>query len=258
MTEELNTNLEDDPTGGINTPGISAEDAESLTAGDIPPATEPKKDGVQQRIDKLTREKYEAERKAEYYRGMAEAKPAPAKGNGEAVVDGPDRDDFLDDADYIRAVAEQRKKIREAAQQETRRQELARVQETFLSQIKDARERHSDFDEVALTQGTHIVTQVMIDAALGDKCGDILYYLGKNRTEANRIATLPPSQQAKEIGKIEARLASKPAPKQTNTPNPPTILKGGGSDSNKAKKDAAEMSRAERFKKWEEDRLKGR
>jgi hypothetical protein len=46
---------------------------------------------------------------------------------------------------------------------------------------------------------------------------DVIYWLGSNPKEANRIAQLPPILQAKEIGKLEATLTSNPPVKRTST-----------------------------------------
>ena len=46
---------------------------------------------------------------------------------------------------------------------------------------------------------------------------DLLYWLGTNPKEADRISRLNPILQAKEIGKIEAGLASNPPVKKTST-----------------------------------------
>ena len=50
---------------------------------------------------------------------------------------------------------------------------------------------------------------------------DMAYYLGSNPKEAERISRLSPLQQAKELGKIEAKLADNPPVKKTsNAPAP--------------------------------------
>src|SRR5574343_169331 len=46
---------------------------------------------------------------------------------------------------------------------------------------------------------------------------DVAYYLGTNPKEADRISRLPPLAQAKEIGKIEAKLASDPPVKKISS-----------------------------------------
>jgi hypothetical protein len=46
---------------------------------------------------------------------------------------------------------------------------------------------------------------------------EIAYWLGSNVKEADRIARLDPVLQAKEIGRIEAKLASDPPVKRTSS-----------------------------------------
>jgi hypothetical protein len=62
---------------------------------------------------------------------------------------------------------------------------------------------------------------------------DVLYYLGSNPKEADRIARLAPILQAKEIGKLEASLSSNPPVKRTsNAPAPiaPVTARSTGSN----------------------------
>jgi hypothetical protein len=52
---------------------------------------------------------------------------------------------------------------------------------------------------------------------------DVAYYLGSNPKEADRISKLPAFLQAKEIGKIEAKVANAPPVKRTSAaPSPIT------------------------------------
>ena len=46
---------------------------------------------------------------------------------------------------------------------------------------------------------------------------DVAYYLGSNPKEADRISKLSPFLQAKEIGRIEAKLAAEPVTKKTSS-----------------------------------------
>jgi hypothetical protein len=52
---------------------------------------------------------------------------------------------------------------------------------------------------------------------------DIAYYLGSNPREADRISRMSPYLQAKEIGKIEAKLADSPIPVKKTSSAPPPI-----------------------------------
>jgi hypothetical protein len=56
---------------------------------------------------------------------------------------------------------------------------------------------------------------------MSDVGPDLAYYLGSNPREADRISKLTPYSQAKEIGKLEAKLASEPVLKKTTSAPPP-------------------------------------
>jgi len=91
------------------------------------------------------------------------------------------------------------------------------------------------------------ITGPMFEAAEGDAIGDILQFLGTNPAEAARISVLPPTQQAKEIGKIEVKLTINPV-KITGAPAPPATV-GGGGGSPPGKKDS-EKTREELRAEW--------
>lgn len=219
------------------------------------PEPKPKVDGVQKRIDELTRKSRGFERDAAYWRGQAEAKTVPVVQEEPPEAEGGqslDPNDFNSDADYLRAVATQtRDEIRTTAAAEERKKAATAGQTIIAKQYQDARGKHGDFDEVALNPAIQI-TQPMFDAAIGDSLGDVLYHLGKNPTEATRIATLSPTQQIKEIGKIETKLTTTTIPKVTATPNPPSTISGGGGSPPTRKEE--EMNRTELHNKWEAER----
>jgi hypothetical protein len=61
---------------------------------------------------------------------------------------------------------------------------------------------------------------------------EIAYYLGSNPKDADRISRLPALAQAKEIGKIEAKLASDPPVRRTTSapaPISPVTARTSGS-----------------------------
>jgi hypothetical protein len=60
---------------------------------------------------------------------------------------------------------------------------------------------------------------------------DVAYYLGSNPKEVDRISRLAPILQAKEIGRIEAKLADAPPVKKTTsapTPISPVTARSNG------------------------------
>jgi len=79
------------------------------------------------------------------------------------------------------------------------------------------RDRYDDFEQVAYNPNLS-VTETMAQSIQASDIGpDVLYWLGSNPKEADRIARLPPILQAKEIGKLEAGMASSPPVRKTST-----------------------------------------
>ena len=63
---------------------------------------------------------------------------------------------------------------------------------------------------------------------------DVAYYLGSNPKEADRISRLTPYLQAKELGKIEVKLATDPPVKKTSSapaPIAPVTARGNNGKS---------------------------
>jgi len=98
---------------------------------------------------------------------------------------------------------------------------------------------------------------------------ELAYYLGSNPKDAERIARMTPLGQAKEIGKIEAKLAAEPPVKRTTsapTPISPVTARASGSpaldttDPRSIKSMTAsqwiEADRARQMKKLEAQRIR--
>ena len=131
------------------------------------------------------------------------------------VAPPPAPDDFENAQAYAEALAEQK------AQELLARREAAKQQAALLESYKDreeeARERYDDFEQVAYNPNLP-VTDYMAQAIQASDIGpEVIYHLGSNPKEAQRIANLPPILQAKEIGRIEAKLVAEPPTKRTST-----------------------------------------
>jgi hypothetical protein len=127
--------------------------------------------------------------------------------------------DSLPPEEYAELLAE-----RKAAELIERR-EQARMQAELLEQYhekeEEARAKYDDFEQVAYNPKLPI-TDVMAQTIQASDIGpEMAYYLGSNPKEAERISRLSPFLQAKEIGKIEAKLSDNPPVKKTsNAPAP--------------------------------------
>ena len=106
------------------------------------------------------------------------------------------------------------------------------ILEAYHEKEEDARSKYDDFEQVAYNPSIRI-TPMMAEAIQSSEAGpDVAYYLGANPKEAERISRLSPISQAKEIGKLEAKLVSDPPVKRTSSapaPISPVTAKGSGS-----------------------------
>ena len=135
--------------------------------------------------------------------------------------DVPPVDSFESPEAYAEALAT--KKAEELLAQREAQRHQAEVLEAYQDREEQAREKYDDFEQVAYNPSLRI-TSVMAETIQASDVGpDVAYYLGSNPKEADRISRLSPFLQAKEIGKIEAKLASDPPVKKTTAaPQPIT------------------------------------
>lgn len=188
---------------------------------DEKPAKEPEDDdhalkGVQKRIDRLTRQKYEARAEADFLRKQLEAKQALSTDSE------LDRSRYASDEDYIEAVVEARLSKKEAEKQ---KQSFASKVDSI---IKEA-EKLGDFDvddfrEIPISQS---MAMAIVES---DVAAQLTKYFHDDPEEAERISQLSPARQAAAIGRIEVQLSTQ-APKvaaKTAAPAPIKPVSGSG------------------------------
>jgi hypothetical protein len=224
-------------------------DAPDTAAGENEPNTpegeqRPHKGGFQRRIDKLTREKSEAERTAEFWRTEAlrardgQQKPEPQQA---AVTDGkPKPESYETQSEYLEALTdwkvEQREKAREIRQQqEQKRTQQQQALEQFSTREEGFRDATPDYDAViaqAIAEDTPMSPALWNEVQDHEQGPALLYFLAQNPEEAARLAKLTPTQVAREVGRIESRFApsanpttqkAPPAP-VTRAPKPPSLV----------------------------------
>ena len=149
------------------------------------------------------------------------------------------------------------------AKREAAKQQSA-VLESYHDLEEEARTKYDDFEQVAYNPKLPI-TNVMAETIQSSDVGpELAYYLGSNPKEADRISRMTPLGQAKEIGKIEAKLADNPPVKRTTSapaPISPVTARSTGSPaydttdprSTKTMTDSQwiEAERARQMKKWQ-------
>lgn len=214
MTEEVQQLAEAPAPEQVETASPEPE----VSSPEVAEESQPAKTFTQEELDaaigkRLAREqrKWEREqqRRAEEAQAVRSAPPA----------DLPPVDQFESPEAYAEALA-YRKAEELLAQREQAKQHYEIV-ESYLDRAEQAREKFDDFDQVAHGNHWH-PTDVMVETIRASDIGpDVAYYLGANPKEADRISRLSPFLQAKEIGKIEAKLSDNPpAKKTTSAPAP--------------------------------------
>jgi hypothetical protein len=229
----------------VDSEGTEVEGADPATAA--AETGKPERDKVQERFDKLTREKYEglsrAER-AEYRAQLAEqrladiearqaAKPEPVA----QVEDYPSLESVGYDEDKHRAAVAtwSAKQAREAARAEIAAERTAAQRDQLE---RDWERKQDDFIKSKPDYADKVgklPPSLMPDALAAEikETGnpEIAYYLAENLDKLAEIARLPPKAQAREIGRIEARLeAAKAAPPPVSkAPAPPSRIDGNES-----------------------------
>jgi hypothetical protein len=143
----------------------------------------------------------------------------------------PSAEQFESTEAYAEALAVQ-KAEQLLAQREMHKQHTELL-EAYHDREEQAREKYDDFEQVAYNPKLPITT-VMADTIRASDVGpEVAYYLGTNVKETERIARLPPILQAKEIGKIEAKLADNPPVKRsTSAPAPITPVTARSGNNN--------------------------
>jgi hypothetical protein len=117
---------------------------------------------------------------------------------------------------------------REAAKQQSQ------VLESYHDLEEEARNKYDDFEQVAYNPKLTITTSMAETIQSSDIGPELAYYLGSNPKDAERISRMSPLGQAREIGRIEAKLVSEPPTKKTTSaPQPisPVTARSVGSPS---------------------------
>lgn len=256
-SEILDENLDDE----------KSSDDEELEEKDDEEKRPKKKGGFQKRIDKFRKQLAERDQELEFLRKqnmqIAQAKSEPVKDAAPKVdpTGKPKAADFDSHEEYVEALTDwklaAKEKEIEAKQRETQaKTEYQKAVDSFRSKVAEFKKSAEDFDELVSDVDDITLSAGLQESILSSDVGPALMYeLAKDRNELERIAKLSPIAAAREVGKIEARLAkaaesskeTEIKPKQTKAP--PPILPVGAKGSAKSTKAPDEMDFQE-FKKW--------
>lgn len=204
------------------------------------PTPEPKEDDkkpnqLQARIDKLTRERHEAERKAQFYEEALKAAQSPQEKSPEK----PARADFNDDDAYIEALTDYKAsqaaekavaKVSQAQAENAQAQAARTVAQTYAERAKAFEAATADFNDVMQAADQIRVSAAARDAILESDLGpQLAYHLAKHPDIAEKLGSMSPLAQVRELGRIEERLTTtKPTVATSKAPAPITPTRGTG------------------------------
>ena len=227
MTEEVQALAEVDsaPAAEVTATTDSAQTAPEVTETQVDQTPEEKKYS-QADIDAMISKRLAREqRKWEREQAQRQSEQQTLKAAPTATVD-----QFESTEAYAEALALQKAEELIAKREAAKQQSL--VLESYQEREEAARDKYDDFEQVAYNPKLPI-TNVMAETIQSSEIGpELAYYLGSNPKDAERISRMTPLAQAKEIGKIEAKLAAEPPVKRTTsapTPISPVTARTSGS-----------------------------
>ena len=263
MSEEIST---DDIAESSPAPDAEVVETE---AGSTEKTEESKGNKVQERINQLTREKYEARQETANLKARLESLEADVKPVVQSDPPAPNENDFDTDEEFHQArdehIAEvaanrayQRLKTenesREQATQASERQvTIQSKRDSFEKVLESKRENFKDFEDVAY--GHSFMDLDLAEQIFEmDKGPEVAYHLGSHLDEAERIFALSPVQRARELTKLEYQVQELKPKVVSDAPDAINPL-GGGSTS--VDKDPDNMS-ADEWQQWEYNRMRAK
>lgn len=218
------------------------EAVEPLESAPADTEAQPKEDGFQKRINKVTADKYAEKRRADELQKRVEELEA---GKVQTTTDNaPKLEDFDYDQDkYQAALIDHRVTTALAENQAKQSQEAISAQAQEASKTYEGLVNElgkDDFYEVANNIPT--LDQGLVAELMSTKEGvEMIYHLGSHLDIADRISNMQPLQAMAELGRISAGMSAPKPIKTSAAPDPIEPLNSGGS----LNKDVGEMSMEE-------------
>lgn len=211
---------------------VAGEQGDGTAEGEQPPGGRRKK-RAQARINELVTQRIAEKQRAD----EAERRLQALEASGRTTQQGAEEPkkslvDFDFDPEAYGAYLEKRAESVAAKriQEQTQAQKVQQAQASFATKAEAFKKDAPDFDAVAInTPLGPYYTPIMIETITESDVGpELAYYLGKHLDKAEAILQLSPAQQARELGRIEARLekqAERPATPATVSPHPRSVTR---------------------------------
>lgn len=198
-----------------------------------PPKEEPIPKGVQKRIDRAVRQKYEAEARAKMLEERLSAleirqqpaQPAPQAHQGEPRLEDFDNfDDFRRaERTYVARIAREEALAELEQRREAEKAQAAQQQtvEKWNKQVRSAVSSIPDFEEVIANSDVPMSKTMANEIMRSDAGPSMAYYLATHPDKAEEIASMERADAIRELTRIEVKLLAQPVARKSNVP-PPT------------------------------------
>ena len=206
-------------------PVVAETPAEPTPTEPVAPTepAEPQETRAEKRIKQLVAKQREAERQAEYWRGVAsQGKQAPTQ-TATGTTPAPTVDQFEAYDDYLVAKAKHEIKIEQAANDQQAR--ISSASAAFTERINKAAEKEPEILEIVNDPTLPVSTVMSLVIKESEAAPEILKYLSEHREEAMKITRMTPGTAAREIGKIEYKLLNQPKPEIKKVSQAPEPIK---------------------------------
>lgn len=245
-------------SGALEKEESEVDDSTDESEGEEAPK---KTSGFKKRIGKLSKQKAEAERLADYWRNEALKKPQtqadPVQTKAADNSNKPKSDEYTTHEEFVEALTDWKMAQRDAKAKQTEIKTRHEKQiSTHQERVKEFVKAHDDFDDVISDVDDIPMSMTVQEVILAaDNGPELMYELAKSRDEYKRICALPAIAAAREMGKFEAKLQSKSSSVESveikTKPKPisPINAKSAGN------KNPEDMTFKE-FEKWREQSLK--
>jgi hypothetical protein len=219
------------------TPGITPAEPVKTPGEPGTPAAEPepivepagaKPHGAEDRIRGLVAKTKDIERERDYWHSIAtEGKPAgETRTPAPSAMQPPEPPDINKFDDYQEYEAAKDKylidmttfNVRQNIRLEAQRGMMQKIDDTFNERLKKAAETEPEVLDYKQDTTLPVSPAMAIAIKESEKGPEIILYLGRNREESARIASMSPFAAAKEIGRIEAGFL------KPSAPTPPKVI----------------------------------
>lgn len=249
-------------------------EAEATEVAEEPATSEPEPENpkrrsrAEERINALTREKYEAQKAAEaaqrqaaelqQYLQQQQAQPQQNEMPKLADYD-------YDEGRYQQAVQSwnqqqfqtyQEQQVEHQRQQHVQHQQMQEAQ-ALQAKMAEGQTKYPDFvtkvNDPSLPPLREINPAAFQAVISSDAAVDVAYYLANNPQDVYALASMNPVQAIKSVAQIEAKVSAKQQTTAKAPPKPPTTVKGNS----EAVQDPQRMTTDE-WMKWRNAQLKGK